>query len=293
MAYIILQLGLLYAIPALAVSISFRVVGFPDLTPDGSFTLGAAVSAVFLLHGFHPLLAMLVALVAGACAGFLTAVLHTRLGVSKLLSGIIIMTMLYSVSLRVMGTSNLSLRRLSTFLGSLIETRGNLMTTATIAVFCSALVLIVWSLLKLRIGLFLRAVGDSNSALTQRGVRTEPLYLIGLAITNGLAALGGVFVGQFQGFVDIYMGSGLVIISLAAIIIGETIIRPERVITLITAPVLGMIIYQAVIAIALRLRLAATDVKVATAILVLLFVAVDRVRFRLGIANRQIGNRDI
>ncbi len=287
------QMGLLYAIPAMAVLLAFRVVGFPDLTPDGSFTLGAGVSSILLLQAWPELAATCVAVGAGTLAGIVTALLHTRLRISKLLSGILVMTMLYSVSLRAMGTSNLSLRGVSTLLGSLSSRASGPLPIATITLITGIVFLGLWTFLKTGVGLRLRAVGDSESVTEHRGLRREPFYILGLGATNGLAALGGALVAQYQGFVDVSMGTGLVIICLAAVIIGETIVRPDRVGLLMAAPVLGMIIYQGVIAVALRMNLAAADLKVATAALALLFVAIDRLRVQKGAAGRQIGNRNI
>jgi len=291
--FLVVELGLLYAVPAIASMFAFRIIGFPDLTPDGSFTFGAAVCGILLLDQYDPVVAMSLAFLAGAAAGVITVLLHIRLGVSKLLSGILVMTMLYSLSLRVMETSNLSLRKVDTLLGRLGERTGDFSTLIIVVGMVAVLAVGLVALLKTRAGLFLRATGDSATALSYRGVTTDPLLLVGLALSNGLAALGGAVVAQFQGFVDITMGTGIVIISLTAIIIGETLLRPGKVIALVVAPALGMMIYQGVIAAALRFHLAAADLKIATALLALTFVASDRLRHQRGQLSHQIGNRDI
>jgi putative ABC transport system permease protein len=289
----VLQLGLLYAVPALAVAFSFRVAGFPDLTPDGAFTFGAAIGGMLLLNGWPSWIVLPASAVGGAVAGTVTALLHTKLKISKLLSGILVMTMLYSLSLRTMGTSNLSLLNTSTLMGNLSENPNQALALAIIAIMTAAIGFGVWAFLKTQVGLRVRAAGDSDTVLEQRGFERGSLYLIALALANGLAAVGGVLISQYQGFVDVSMGIGLVINCLAAIIIGETMFRPERVSTLLAAPVVGMIIYQFVVAVALRLGLAAADLKVATALLALSFVALDRFRATAGRTSRQIGNRNV
>jgi putative ABC transport system permease protein len=289
----VLQLGLLYSIPALAVTFSFRVVGFPDLTPDGSFTFGASIGAILLLNGFPIWTVIPVAAVGGAIAGMVTAQLHAKLKISKLLSGILVMTMLYTLSLRTMKTSNLSLLNTGTLMGNLSETQNYVFALAIIAILTAAISFGIWAFLRTELGLRIRAAGDSDSALEQRGFERSGLYLIAIALANGLVAISGVFISQYQGFVDVSMGIGLTINCLAAMIIGETLFRPQRVSTLLVSPIVGMIIYQLVVAVALRLGLAATDLKLATAVMALFFVALDRFRMGAGQISRQIGNRNV
>ncbi len=288
-----LQIAFLYAIQAIAVAVAFRVIGFPDLTPDGSFTLGASVTGVLLLSGFPSWLAMAVSLGVGALAGSLTALLHTRLRVSMLLSGILMMLILYSVSLRVMGTSNLSLMNVNNFLSTLILRGDSLLPLCVTAMVCLCVYLVIYMLLKTKAGLRLRATGDSSTALELRGISREPNYIWGLAAVNGLAGLAGSLIAQYQGFVDISMGGGLVIIALAAMVMGETVIRPERAASLVFAPVVGMVIYQGIVACTLRLGLTPADLKITTAVLALFFIGMDRLRSQYGSVTRQIGNRSI
>jgi putative ABC transport system permease protein len=288
-----LQIAFLYAIQAIAVAVAFRVIGFPDLTPDGSFILGASVSGVLLLAGFPSWTAIVISIGVGAIAGTLTALLHTRLRVSMLLSGILMMLILYSVSLWVMGTSNLSLMNVNNFLSTLVTQSDSLLPLCVTAIACLAVYLLVLALLSTQAGLRLRATGDSSTALELRGLPRETNYIWGLAIVNGLAGLAGSLIAQYQGFVDVSMGGGLVIIALTAMVMGETLIRPERVSSLIIAPIVGMVIYQGIIAVALRLGLTPADLKVTTAILALIFIAMDRLRSQYGSITRQIGNRSI
>jgi putative ABC transport system permease protein len=287
-----LQISFLYTIPALAVLLSCRVVGFPDLTPDGSFAFGASLSGALLLAGWPTSYAMLLGFIFGAIAGIVTALIHTRLGVSKLLSGILVMLMLYSISLRVMGTSNISLMNTPTFLGSLLG-RNDLTPIIITAILCISTCCLIWALLCTQIGLQLRATGDSPTVLEHRGIRREPLYILGLAISNGMVSLAGSVVSQYQGFVDVSMGTGLVIVCLAAIVMGETIIKPQNSLFLVLSALIGMLFYQSMIAIALRLGLMAADLKIATAMLAIFFIALDRLRTQRGLTERQIGNHNI
>ena len=288
-----LQIAFLYAVQAIAVVVAFRVTGFPDLTPDGSFTLGASVSGVLLLAGYPTWMAMTISVFVGALAGTLTALLHTRLRVSMLLSGILMMLILYSISLRVMGTSNLSLLSVDNFVSTLITRPDSPLPILFTAAICLAAYLLTCAFLMTRAGLRLRAAGDSPTALELRGLPREPNYIVGLAIANGLSGWAGSLISQYQGFVDVSMGGGLVIIALAAMIMGETIIRPERVTSLIFAPIAGMVIYQGIVAGALRLGLTAADLKITTAVLALSFIGMDRLRSQHGTVTRQIGNRNI
>lgn len=288
-----LQIAFLYAIPAFAVIFSFRILGFADLTPDGSYTLGAAISGVLLINGFSNIVALFAAFFAGASAGVFTAILHNKIGVSKLLSGILVMLMLYSISLRIMGTSNLSLMRVDTFLGSLPSLKGSFIPFLSTAILSFGTYFILFSLLRTRIGLCLRAVGDSPTAMEYRGFRRGPFYIFGLSISNGIAACAGAIISQYQGFVDVSMGNGLVILSLAAVVMGETLLRPTKIYSLLLAVPIGMCLYQVIIAIVLRLGLAPTDMKIVTAILALVFISIDKIKINRSRTSRIIGNHNV
>ena len=288
----VLQLAFLYALAAWAVAVAFRVIGFPDLTPDGSFTLGAAVTAVLILKNWPPTAAGTVAVLVGALSGVVTAVLHTRLGISRLLSGILVMLMLYSASLRIMHSPNLSLLHLDNMMLRSVACAKSVLwpigaTLAVAAVTYAVLLL----LLRTRAGMTLRAAGDSDTALEIRGIRRSTCYLVGLACSNGLAALGGSLIAQYQGFVDVTMGTGLVVTTLAAVVMGEAIIRPQSVSSLMVAPVIGMVLYQSVVAVALKLGLTPADLKLSTAVIALAVIVVERQRVKRGASDRQIGNR--
>jgi putative ABC transport system permease protein len=286
----VVQLAFLYGISALAVAFAFRVIGFPDLTPDGSFVLGAAMAAVLALKGFSLVAGVAASVTAGALAGVTTALLHTRIGISRLLSGILIMLSLYSVSLRIMGTSNLSLLNINSPLNSLARRDDLMPIIVTFSVCAAAFFLVVW-LLQTRTGIRLRAAGDSESALELRGHKREPYYIIGLGFSNALSAGGGAIIAFYQGFADVSMGTGLVVTCLAAIVMGETLVRPEKVLSLMACPVIGMFLYQFVLSIALRIGFTPADLKISTAVLALIFVTLDRLRTQRGAVGRQIGNR--
>jgi putative ABC transport system permease protein len=191
-----------------------------------------------------------------------------------------------------MGTSNLSLLRSRTTITALEDAGGGWFTCFA-AVVVAGVFFVLWTLLQTELGLRLRSAGETNQMLEYRGLSRGPLYVIGLALSNGLAAFGGAIVAEYQGFADVSMGLGLVIICLAAVVVGETVMRPERVGSLLLAPVIGMVLYQCIIAGALRIGLRATDLKLVSAVLVLAFVGIERLRRESGSTGRQIGNRSI
>lgn len=288
-----LTIGLIYSLLSLSVIFSFRVLGFPDLTPDGSFLVGASLGGIILINTESIILSLLLAFLIGASFGVITSLLHNFLKISKLLSGILVMTMLYSVSLRVMNTSNLSLINRNTMWSSNYSEAGlyfNLLL-AVVVVFVIFGVLLFF--LKTNIGLKIRAVGDSENTANNINMNVKKINTLGLAITNGIAGLSGCIIAQFQGFVDISMGAGLVIICLASIIIGEILLKPKNVLVLLLCSIIGMIIYQSIIFIALRMGLPSTDMKIATVVLTIIFIFIEKVRRNRHIINRQIGNRNI
>lgn len=288
-----LTIGIVYSLLALSVVFSFRVLGFPDLTPDGSFIVGASLGGIILINTNSIVFALILSFLVGALFGMLTAFLHNRLKISKLLSGILIMTMLYSVSLRIMGTSNLSLIKLKTLWVSNYSPSSQYFNLAISVIIIAVLFISLYFLLKTNIGLKLRALGDSEPTAKNINLEIKKLNLFGLSISNGIAGLAGCIIAQYQGFVDITMGTGLVIIGLASIIIGEILLKPKNVFTLLLSGVVGMIIYQGIITIALRLGLPSTDMKIATVVITILFIFIERFRKKSLAIDRQIGNRNI
>lgn len=263
-----LQSGILYAVMALGVYLTFRILDFPDLTVDGSFVTGGGIAALLITNGVSPILAMLAAFAGGAIAGMFTGILHTKGKINPLLSGIIMMIALYSINLRVMGKSNFSLLNIET-LFTQIENEW-MLVAITFVVVIVIKVLIDW-FLHTEIGLALRATGDNARMIRSFGVHTHRTIILGVALSNGLVALSGSLVAQSQGFADVTMGVGMIVIGLASVIIGESIFGAKTVIRATLAVVFGAIIYRLIYALALRIEwLEASDMKLITALIVII-----------------------
>ncbi len=298
-----LTIGLILSLLALGVFISFRIFNFADITADGSVTLGAAVAAVLLVGGTSPLLATMAGFVAGMMAGATTGILHTRFGINGLLSGILVMTALYSVNLHVMGKSNLPLLATTT-LASQAETAAGavLGDVAGIAVFgwevaprdaavlFGALVTIcvaaslLYAFLRTDLGTAMRATGNNPQMIRALGVDVGNMIVLGLALSNGLIALAGALLAQYQGFADVQMGIGMVVWGLASVIIGEALVGSTSLGLVITGAVMGSVLFRLLIAIALRAGLNPNDLKLVTAGFVFLALilpgAIERMRRR-------------
>lgn len=276
----------MYFFAVLGLVIAFRIIGFPDLTIEGSFTTGAAVGSLSVLGGFPPAVGLLFALLAGALAGACTGLIHTKLGVSKLLSGIIMMIALYSVNLRVMGSySFMSTSGTSADWVEILRsaTRPNLPLlnapslfdsigpgwprTGTLLIVAAVAILVVWYLLSTDFGLFLRVTGENPRVLTSSGLSVNLFVVVGLTLSNALIGFGGALVAQYQGFVDVGMSVGLIVSALASLLIGESIIRPRTVRRLLLAALTGSLIYQLILAVGLRLGIAPSDLKLVTSLL--------------------------
>ncbi len=266
-----LEQGLAYALVALGIVISFRVLAFPDLTVDGSFVLGGAVVARMIVLGYPPLMGVVLAVLIGFGAGCATGLLNTRLKINSLLAGILIMTILYSVNLRVMGRSNTPLINFVTLFTSFEQME---MRWLSITLFFGLIVFASKFLTDLflhtQVGLAMRATGDNEQMIRTLGVNTDHMTVLGLGISNAFVALSGALVAQHQGFADIGMGIGMIVAGLAAIIIGETILRAKSVGMNTFAAILGSFIYRLIITIGLWLGLAPTDLKMATGAMVIL-----------------------
>ena len=274
-------LGLAFAAAALGVFVTFRVLAFPDLTVDGSFPLGAAVSAILIVRGWDPWLTLTVAAAAGALAGMVTATLNSRLKINGLLAGILVSLALWTVNLRVMeDKANVPLLAVDTVLTPFrpYVADPNVRATAVFVVLIGVLSLLLNWLLHTDLGLALRATGDNEKMVRAQGIDADRMRLIGLALANALAGLSGALVAQFQGFADVGMGLGMIVAGLASVIIGETLLRPRSVATTIVAVVLGSIIYREVIAAALFVGLGPTDMRLVTSLIVVLALAVPSLR---------------
>ncbi len=266
------ELGLIYAVMALGVYLTFRILDFADLTVDGSFTTGASIAAVGIVNGMSPALATALAVVGGLGAGLVTGLLHTKGRINGLLAGILTQIALYSVNLRIMGRANVPLLRETTLVTPLKEA-GLLGSWASVAIFLAAalviLGLLVW-FLHTDLGLAMRATGDNPDMIRSFGVSTDNQKLLGLALSNGLVALCGALIAQYQGFADIGMGIGMIVAGLASVIIGQAIMGRSSVPIAATAVVLGSVLYRVVIYLALKAGLNPNDMKLISALLVVI-----------------------
>lgn len=266
------ELGLLYALMALGVYITFRILDFPDLTVDGSFTTGGAIAAIMISNGYSPLLSCLAAFAGGLAAGACTGLLHTKGKINGLLSGILMMIALYSINMRIMGKPNISLLGADTMFTSISP-----ITVGFIVVILFKLLLD--GFLHTDLGLSLRATGDNARMIRSFGANTDNTTILGVSLSNGLVALSGAMIAQQSGFADISMGIGMIVIGLASVIIGEAIFGAQSVIRATLAAVLGSIVYRIVVALALRVEwLNASDLKLITAIIVIIALVLPSVQ---------------
>ena len=282
-----LTIGLILSLLALGIFISFRVFDFPDITADGSITLGAAVAASMIVGGAHPAVATAAAFVAGAGAGVATSIVHTRCGVNRLLSGILVMTALYSINLHVMGRANVPLLSSRT-LASMAEDVGQFVTGADAVniagwmtstrdlstlffalLIAAAMSVLVFSFFRTDIGTAMQASGDNDQMMRALGVNVDNMLVLGLALSNGLVAVSGALLAQYQGFADVQMGIGSVVWGLASVIIGEALVGTRKLGLVVTGAVMGSVLFRLLVAVALRAGLNPNDLKLATAAFVL------------------------
>lgn len=273
-----LDLGLIFAVMALGVYISFRILDFADLTVDGSFTSGAATTAALIVAGVDPWLATAAAFVVGLVAGGITGVLHAKGGINPLLAGILTQIALYSINLRIMGRANVPLLRADTIITPLREAKV-LGTPVSVAIFLGVAValtaLLVW-LLSTDFGLAMQATGDNQAMIRSLGVNTDGMKIIGLSLSNGLVALCGALIAQYQGFADIGMGIGLIVAGLASVIIGQAIFGQRTVLVAAAAVVVGSVVYRLVIQLALMIGFNPNDMKLISAVLVVIALLLPR-----------------
>lgn len=275
------ELGLLYAVMAIGVYLTYRVLDFPDLTVDGSFTTGAALTSVLMISGTPIPLAMVAGVVGGVVAGVITGLLHVWGNINPLLAGILTQIALYSINLRIMGKSNVPLLRQNTLMTPLRE--ANLLGTwASVGIFALGVAVIgvlVYGFLGTGFGVAIRATGDNELMARSQGINTGVTKIAGLAISNGLVALCGALVAQYQGYTDISMGIGLIVAGLASVIIGQAIFGMTAVWQAVLAAVLGSVIYRGVIQLALNAGLAPNDMKLISAVLVVLALVLPQLAF--------------
>lgn len=290
-----LELGCIYALVAMALFLSFRVLNIADMTTDGAFTLGCAVSATMAVAG-HPVLGLFAAMLAGSAAGFVTSLLQTRLGVPSILAGIITNTGLYTVNLAVMGfSSNVPMLKTNTIFTMLEDALGEdlptklLLAALIAAIVCALLILFLGT----RLGLSIRATGDNPDMVRASSINTAFTITVGLCIANALTALSGAVLAQYQRSADINLGTGMVVIGLASLIIGETLFGRGGMWVKAVAAVAGSVIYRFIIALALRANVPSECLKLISAVIVALAIAAPALKakadFRRRRANAQKG----
>lgn len=275
----VLEQGLIYAILALGVYITFKILDFPDMSVDSSFPLGAAVTALMISNGVHPLLTLPAALAAGAVAGAVTGVIHVRFKVRDLLSGIIVMTGLYSVNLHIAGRANVQLFSFSTifknpYVASLPAGVQPYVPVLLLLLLTLLVKLLMDAYLATRSGFLLRATGDNPTLVATLAKDAGKVKILGLSIANALVALAGCVMCQYQRYFDISMGTGTLVLAVASVIVGTQLLRGLRRLRTTTAVVLGSILYKGCVAMALSMGLSPFDLKLVTAALLLVIIVV-------------------
>ena len=269
-----IEQGLIFAILAMGIFISYKVLNIADLSVEGTFPFGAFIFAKFISMGVDPIISTILAFAIGTLAGLMTAVLFIKLKIKPLLAGILTMTMLYSVNLRINGKSNIPLFNYD----SIFQLLPVLLLLALLVVVIKIL---LDTFLKTEIGYLLIATGDNETLVKSLGANSNKYKIIGLMLANGLIALSGALMAQYQGFVDITMGTGVIVIGLASIIIGDTIKKNSTILANTTRAIIGAIIYKIIGGIAIDLGLAPSDLKAISAIIVILFIAYNNLAIDL------------
>ena len=288
-------IGCILSLLALGVFISFRIFAFPDITADGSITLGAAVAATLMVRGVSPLLASLAGFVAGMLAGATTGTLFTRFKINPLLSGILVMTALYSINLHIMGKSNVPLLTVTTLATQSERVGVQLMGGATsfnlagwdvsvrdasvlvaVALVVALTGVLLYVFLRTNLGMAMRATGDNVQMIRALGVNDANMVVFGVAISNGLVALSGALLAQYQGFADVGMGIGMVVWGLASVIIGEALVGTNQVGLTIVGAVMGSVLFRLLVAVALRWGLSPNDLKLITAVFLFFALVIPR-----------------
>lgn len=274
----VMEEGLIYAIMALGLYITYKILDFPDLSVDGTFPMGEAVTAMLILKGVHPVLTLVLSFAAGLLAGCITGLIHVKLKVRDLLSGIIMMTALYSINLRIAGKANLPIFSKetifeNTFLDAAVPEALDpylvCIILFVIVLFCKILLDLF---LKTRAGYLLRAVGDNEVLVTSLAKDKGMVKILGLALANGFVALAGCVYCQQKGFFEVSTGTGTMVIGLASVIIGTKLLKRFHGVKATTAVIFGSIVYKACVSLAIALGMAASDLKLITAVLFLIIL---------------------
>jgi putative ABC transport system permease protein len=286
----ILTEGFVYGIMVLGVFITFRVLNFADMTVDGSFPLGAAIMAVMLTKGLSPMAAVFIAFAGGAAAGLVTSLIHTRLRIPDLLSGILTMTMLYSVNLRVMsGRANLSLLKVPTLFSKISGWAEAFMPPQwAVVIYClfiaAAIKIVLDLFFHTDFGLSLGALGANPQLVISQGMNPDVIKMAGICLANGLVGVSGAFTAMYQGFADVNLGSGMIVSGLASLMIGEFLIRSNKISMLTLRVILGSVLYRGLMYLArnygYRVHMTANDLKLITGLLIVACIIISKTGFR-------------
>ncbi|MCR5415867.1 MAG: ABC transporter permease [Pseudobutyrivibrio sp.] len=289
-----LELGLMYALVALALFISFTILNIADLTTDGCFTLGCAVGAIVTLSG-HPFLGIIAAMISGACAGFVTALLQTKFGVESILAGIIVNTALYTVNIFIM-TSQVSIFGVDTIFSLakdsfLQQFFGDWYKVVILVVIVGLIALALWWFLGTTLGMSIRATGDNAEMVKSSSINPTFTITVGLCLANSLTALSGVLIAQYQKSADINIGTGMVTIALASLIIGQSLIGNKgSTLRRVIGTIAGSVLYRFIVAVALRLSVPAEALKLVSAMIVAVAIALPYVRKKAALKKREFAN---
>lgn len=273
--------GLMWSMLAIGVFLSFRVLDVPDMTCEGSFPLGAAIAASLISAGVSPLWAVLGAMAGGILAGSVTGVLYTKLKIPAILSGILTMIALYSINLHVMGKANISLLRADTIfslIAGIFHVSPSVASFIVPTLFILIIAAFIYWFFGTELGMCIRATGDNSQMVRAQGVDTDSMIILGLCLSNGLIGLCGAVVAQNNGFADVGMGIGTIVIGLASVIIGEVILGADSFSSSLMAVILGSVIYRIVIAVVLYLGMPPNDLKLFTAIIVMVALALPLIK---------------
>ena len=293
-----LELGLIYSILALGVFLSFRTLNTPDLTVDGSIVTGAAISAVVCtaaadldpaVQGVVCILGLVLSFLFGMGAGAITALLNTKLKIQPLLAGILVMLGIYSINLRIQGKANINLSSRKTIYSMMDDAMGGFRWSAIVlgVLIAAVVIILMYGFLKTRLGFALRATGDNEDMVRAAGISSDRMKLLGLSVSNGLVGLAGGMLAQYQGYSDVGMGTGMVVIGLASLIIGETLFGRGGMWVKAVAAVAGSVIYRFIIALALRANVPSECLKLISAIIVALAIAAPALRAKAAFRRRR------
>lgn len=292
--------GMIWSIMAVGLYITYKILNYADLTVDGSLALGGSISAILIFNGVSPFISLAISILAGMLAGLVTGILHTKLKIPSILSGILTMISLYSINIKIMGKANVSLLGKSTMFSfiekivpkgpEIISDMGTLNISVMILglIVCLILIIVLYWFFGTEVGSAIRATGDNSSMARSLGINTDAMKIIGLALSNGLVALSGSFVAQSQGYGDINMGTGTIVVGLASIIIGEALIKNNGKFSFavkLMSVIIGSIVYRIIIACVLSLGMNSSDLKIFTAIIVTVALCIPNIKIRGGCSN--------